>query len=254
MVITKLKPHFARYGIPDTVMSDNGPQFISDEFRRFGKSWGFEHITSSPHHSRSNGKVESSVKAAKRMIRKAKMSGEDQYLALLNIRNTPTQGMDSSPAQRLLGRRTKTIVPTTHHLLESQITTPQHETKMLKRLQNRQSAYYNRSATDLPILHEGETVRIKPYKLGDKKWKKAKVIERLDERSYEVEDSDGTVYRRNRVHLKKTHEQPSHMLHNEPDSTILGPEVEPVQPIQPTQLTQPEPTIPQSTTTPTSPS
>ncbi|KAI0227259.1 hypothetical protein LSAT2_022263, partial [Lamellibrachia satsuma] len=62
------------------------------------------------------------------------------------------------------------------------------------------------NAKDLPNLHQGDTVRMKPFKLGVKSWKKAKVLGRLDERSYEVEDSDGTVYRRNRVHLRKTHE------------------------------------------------
>ena len=49
---------------------------------------------------------------------------------------------------------------------------------------------------------------MKPFRLGDKSWKKAKVVERLDDRSYEVEDTDGTVYRRNRVHLKKTCDAP----------------------------------------------
>ena len=203
-VITKLKAHFARMGIPDTVVSDNGPQFSSSDFAHFSKKWGFEYTPSSPHHSRSNGKVESSVKSAKKMIRKAKKCGEDQYLALLNIRNTPSQGMDSSPAQRLLGRRTKTIIPTARSLLESRSTVTKQETDQLKMIQRRQAWYYDRSARDLPTLHEGDTVRMKPFSLGDKSWKKAKVVERLDDRSYEVEGTDGTVYRRNRVHLKKT--------------------------------------------------
>ena len=144
------------------------------------------------------------------MIKKARKAGEDQYLALLNIRNTPTQGMDSSPAQRLLGRRTKTIIPTAQSLLESRSTVLQQETDMLKRMQHRQAKYYNRSAKDLPNLHQGDTVRMKPFKLGVKSWKKATVLGRLDERSYEVEDSDGPVYRRNRVHLRKTHGAPPH--------------------------------------------
>ena len=77
---------------------------MSSEFHTFTKSWSIEHATTSPQHSKANGKVESAVKVAKRMLRKTAKSGEDQYLALLNIRNAPTQGVDSSPAQGLMGR------------------------------------------------------------------------------------------------------------------------------------------------------
>ena len=35
---TKLKPHFARYGITDTVVTDSGPQFSSREFADFATS------------------------------------------------------------------------------------------------------------------------------------------------------------------------------------------------------------------------
>ena len=34
-VIEKLKPHMARHGIPDKIVSDNGPQFSSQEFKNF---------------------------------------------------------------------------------------------------------------------------------------------------------------------------------------------------------------------------
>ena len=66
--ILKLKNHFARYGIPDQVVSDNGPQFSSKEFVDFARTWYFEHLTSSPGHSKSNGKAESGVKTAKCML------------------------------------------------------------------------------------------------------------------------------------------------------------------------------------------
>ena len=248
-VILKLKPHFMRYGIPDTVMSDNGPQFVSEEFRRFSRSWGFNHITSSLHHSRSNGKAESSVKAAKRMIKKAQKSGEDQYFALLNIHNTPSQGTDTSPAQRLPGRRTKTIVPTTRYLLDCQVNEQRLKTKSLKHMQDRQSTYYNRSATDLPVLRTGETVRMKPFKLGDKTWKKGKVIERLDERSYEVEDEEGASYRRNRVHLRKSHTKPPTVLHDQP--VFVSPEdVSTSQPVLPKTPNKQESVTPPSTVNP----
>ena len=47
-VITALKSIFVRYGIPDTVVSDNGPQYSSHKFRAFAQNWQFNHVTSSP--------------------------------------------------------------------------------------------------------------------------------------------------------------------------------------------------------------
>ena len=201
-VIKKLKAHLARYGIPKQLVTDNGPQFVSDEFRKFTESWGIEHTTTSPHHSQANGKCEAAVKVAKRMLRKTTKSGEDQYLALLNIRNVPTQGVDSSPAQRLFGRRTRTLLPTTQSLLKPR-NPVNPESVHLRSNQERQAKYYNRTARDLPILKPGDTVRMKPFALGQKSWDKAHVTKRLDERSYEVQ-SAGTTFRRNRQHLVKT--------------------------------------------------
>ena len=60
-VINKTKAHFARYGSPNFLISDNGPQYVSESFQRFAKAWDFEHRTISPRHSKSNGKVESAV-------------------------------------------------------------------------------------------------------------------------------------------------------------------------------------------------
>ena len=116
-IILKLKNHFARYGCPDRLISDNGPQFISSEFTRFAKEWDFEHRTNSPGNSRVNGKVESAVKIAKNLIRKALDSRTDPYIAILDYRNTPTQGMESSPVQGLMNRRTRTLLPTAKALL-----------------------------------------------------------------------------------------------------------------------------------------
>ncbi|XP_022807381.1 uncharacterized protein K02A2.6-like [Stylophora pistillata] len=206
-VIKKLKAHLARYGIPRQLVSDNGPQFVSSKFHAFTKSWGIEHTATSPHNSKANGKVESAVKVAKRRLRKTAKSGEDQYLSLLNIRNSPTQGVDSSQAQCLMGRRTRTLLPTTKSLLEARNPLNHHEMEQLQLNQKRQAKYYNRTVHDLPTLKEGDTVRMKPFVLGQHTWKKAEVTRRTDERSYEVQAS-GTTYKRNRQHLVKT-SQPS---------------------------------------------
>lgn len=110
-VIRKLRSQFARHGIPDICMSDNGPQFASAEFADFAHLWEFDHITSSPHYPQSNGKAEQAVKVAEQILKKAKHSKSDPYLALLDYRNTPTQHVGTSPAMRLMGRRTKTFLP-----------------------------------------------------------------------------------------------------------------------------------------------
>ena len=87
----KSKRCFARLGIPETVHSDNGPQFSARDFAIFSNEWDFQHTTRSPYHTQSNGKAESSVKLAKKLLTRA----ADPQLALLENRNTITAGITS---------------------------------------------------------------------------------------------------------------------------------------------------------------
>ena len=57
-VIRHMCEIFAVHGIPDMVVSDNGPQYAREEFREFAKDWGFTHVTSSPLHPQANGEAE----------------------------------------------------------------------------------------------------------------------------------------------------------------------------------------------------
>lgn len=198
-VIKKLKAHFARQGIPDSVMSDNGPQYASQDFQKFCELWGFQHVTSSPGYPQSNGKAESAVKTAKRLLMKAKAAGQDPYLAILDHRNTPSQGLDSSPAQRLLSRRTKTLLPTKATLLRPEVV---QVSQKLKNRQQRQGTYYNRSARDLDTLATGDCVRIQPLP-PNAVWRLGRVLKPVDGRSYEVQLQSGSVIRRNRRHLRR---------------------------------------------------
>ncbi|KAG7168488.1 hypothetical protein Hamer_G002563 [Homarus americanus] len=49
--VFKLESHFARHGIPATLISDNGPQFTSKHFQQFTRAWNISHETSSPGNS-----------------------------------------------------------------------------------------------------------------------------------------------------------------------------------------------------------
>ena len=83
------------------------------------KVWDFEHRTISPRYGKSNGKVESAVKMAKRLLRKSMDAKTDQYMTLLDFRLT--QGLTSSPVQRFMSKRTRTMIPTTAELLEQRV-------------------------------------------------------------------------------------------------------------------------------------
>ena len=48
LIIEKFKSIFSRHGIPDQVISDNGPQYASLEFKEFIKVYKCKHITSYP--------------------------------------------------------------------------------------------------------------------------------------------------------------------------------------------------------------
>lgn len=79
-MVTTLKNHFARYRCPDTPVSDNGPQFTSQEFAYFVKAWQFKHRTISPGNRKANRKVEAVVKTTKELL----MKYNDIHLALLD--------------------------------------------------------------------------------------------------------------------------------------------------------------------------
>ncbi|CAI6375189.1 unnamed protein product [Macrosiphum euphorbiae] len=83
-VIQHLKSMFARFGIPFSIVSDNGPPFSSLEFKQFMSEWDIEHITSSPHYYQSN--------------------------ALMHNRNSP-KGNLCSPSQLLMSKSIRTKLP-----------------------------------------------------------------------------------------------------------------------------------------------
>ena len=100
-VISHVKAIFALFGIPRVIISDNGPQFSSTDFKNFAKSWDFEHKTSSSDYPKANGMAESAVKTVKRIFKKAYKMNEDPYLALLVLRSAPSTNDILSKAQKL---------------------------------------------------------------------------------------------------------------------------------------------------------
>ena len=118
-VISHMKSIFSRHGIPELLISDNGPQYASREFTDFAGSYGFTHVTSSPHYPRANGAAERAVQTIKNMFKKE----DNPYLAMLAYRTSPQNKY--SPAELLMGRKLRTTVDVHPDLLIPCI--PNHE-------------------------------------------------------------------------------------------------------------------------------
>lgn len=147
-VVKELKEIFARFGVPDTLVTDNGLQFSSAEVAVFAKTWMFEHKTSSPVHPQSHRKAENAVHTIKNLFRKCKTSGVSKFQALLDWRNMPTAGIGTSPAQCLMGRCCKTLLPVAGSLLQPSFPTEAATRKLLGTKQ-RQQHYYNKQVRPL---------------------------------------------------------------------------------------------------------
>jgi hypothetical protein len=107
-----LDEYITRYGLPDTIVSDNGPQFVSSEFAFFLGEKGIQHITIAPYHPNSNGQAERFVQSLKKALDKMQDTPTDTALNkfLLSYRITPNTNTPGhkAPAEIVFGRIPKT--------------------------------------------------------------------------------------------------------------------------------------------------
>ena len=69
-IIEKLQLSFSTFGLPQVLVSDNGPAFSSTEFQHYKKQNGITYIKTVPYHSASNGLAEWAVKNFKSALKK----------------------------------------------------------------------------------------------------------------------------------------------------------------------------------------
>ena len=135
-VVQLTKAHFARFGIPERLITNNGPQSISIEHKQLAFEYGFEHVTSSPYWPQGNGTAEAACQ---------KYVSKEQGYLFSTHRNTPQQGQEHSPAQRLLSRRTKGILPMTSTLLQPEVAHPVAVQTVICARRTRAKQYYDRN-------------------------------------------------------------------------------------------------------------
>ena len=104
-VIKALTDIFARFGFPKEIVSDNGKQFVSEEFEAFLKSRGIKHVRVSPYYARSNGKLERFHRCLKKNFRAVISEGkswqEELPKILMLYRASPHPVSGKSPTMLL---------------------------------------------------------------------------------------------------------------------------------------------------------
>nr|XP_039264278.1 uncharacterized protein LOC120340092 [Styela clava] len=209
-IIPVFEQLLTRFGCAEELSTDGGPQFASEEFKKFLEIWGVKGRISSAHYPQSNGRAELAVKTVKRLIRdnllpdgspKSRSFGK----ALLQYRNTPLRDIGLSPAQLLFSRHLRDFLPIHPSNLRLNPLWTQAAKAREKTLSQEYidlQTEYNKHAHDLPFLEEGTNVSIQnPI---NKRWDRSgKVVKCFKHRKYLIRmDGSGRTVTRNRRFLK----------------------------------------------------
>lgn len=117
-VLKRLVAFFARFGLPDVLVSDGGPPFNSHTFVSFLRKQGINVLKSPPYNPSSNGQAERSVRTVKEVLKKfllepemLKLEMEDQLnLFLINYRNSCLTNDGEFPSEKIFSFNPKTIM------------------------------------------------------------------------------------------------------------------------------------------------
>ncbi|XP_037302703.1 uncharacterized protein K02A2.6-like [Manduca sexta] len=112
--INKLKDLFTTFGVPFTLVSDNGRQFVSNKFESFLKNTGVIHKTSAPYHPATNGQAERFVQTIKKALHAARFGPGTIHEQLRDIKEhllrTPSVSSGKSPYELMFGREVRTAL------------------------------------------------------------------------------------------------------------------------------------------------
>ena len=110
-----LRDIFSLEGLPNTIVTDNGPQFTSTIFEEFCRTHSIQHITSPAYHPPSNGEAERFVQTFKKAVEKNCVGGmhlkDSVRLALATYRMLPHPSLDwKTPSELLHGRQPRNLL------------------------------------------------------------------------------------------------------------------------------------------------
>ena len=186
--IQTLRDLFARFGLPEQTVSDNGPPFNSQDFSTFMKMNGIKHIRSTPYQASTNGLAERFVQTFKKAPKTSEGSGKPVSHRLANFlfsyRNTVHATTNRAPSELFLSRQLRTRMD---------LLRPDSSVKVAER-QAEQKRHHD-SHSDQRSYKMGDNVMARNFR-GGPKWLPGVVAEVKGPLSYVIQMKNGTMWRR----------------------------------------------------------
>ena len=194
----KLRWLFSCSGLPEQVVSDNGQQFMSEEFKAFFKSNGVKHVRCSPYHPSSNGAVERFVQTFKKAMQAQTPQCLHQRLIifLLTYRITPHSTTNISPCTLFLKRELQTRFDIMRPDVSGNVTSKQTQQKF----------YYDQHSAGRELFI-GQRIMVTNLRAGDK-WIPGIIMERTGLLSYLVQVAGGWMWKHNIDQLGQMDDSP----------------------------------------------
>ena len=227
-IIESLEKMFSVHGLPLSIKTDNGPQFISDEFEAYLRGNAIQHKTSTPLWPQANGEVERQNRSLLKVLRIAHAEKRNLHIEmrkyLLAYRTTPHSTTGQTPAKLLFGREIRSKIPELREIppVDSQARDRDAEMKCKK------ADYANeRRKAQQNDLVPGDTVLLKQKREN-------KLTTPFEETPYKiafktgsditVTSPEGKSYRRNVTEVRKYQDDGSDQPHDIENQAFEEPE------------------------------
>ncbi|XP_064460281.1 uncharacterized protein K02A2.6-like [Ornithodoros turicata] len=197
---TTLRDIFIRHGLPEQLVTDNGPQFTSQAFKEFLQQHGIQHILTPPYHPKSNGQAENFVRTLKNAPRRGGTGKEAIQSFLLQYPITPHVTTGKSPCMLLVGRQLRSVLDLSVSLdLDNQPTRLGLEPGMAG-ARSKQNYYSDRNSRQGSFT-VGDSLLVAGA-LDKHHWIKGNVVRRIGKVVYEVRSPDNRLCRAHADHMK----------------------------------------------------
>lgn len=217
VIIKALKDIFSKLGLPKTIRTDNGRQYVSEEFKRFCTENNTSLIRTPPYWPQANGEVENMNKSLVKRLKIAAANKRDykeeiqKFILMYNV--TPHGTTGSAPSELMFNRRIRDKIPGIEDIGEEVIDTSARDNDMMNKQKGKVKADSRRNAKDSNI-QVGDKVLLKNVVFPNK------LTPNFDKTTYEVVERNGSEVKV--VGAGRTYTRNISMVKKIPDAQLPG--------------------------------